>query len=62
MYTLHCFLGVSNLEHAPVDLTCVRKERCIKQKLDKKKSIKNVRFNYCDRRPVAFFAIIKTSQ
>jgi hypothetical protein len=21
MYTLHCFLGVSNLEHAPVDLT-----------------------------------------
>ena len=58
MYTLHHFLGVSNIEHAPVDLTCVRKERCIKQKLDKKKSIKNVRFNYCDRRPVAFFAII----
>ena len=46
MYTLHRFLGVSNLEHAPVDLTCVRKGRYIKQKLDKKKSIKNVRFNY----------------
>ena len=27
MYTLHRFLGVSNLEHAPVDLTCVRKGR-----------------------------------
>jgi hypothetical protein len=37
MYTLHRFLGVSNLEHAPVDLTCVRKGRYIKQKLDKKK-------------------------
>ena len=60
MYTLHRFLGVSNLEHAPVDLTCLRKVE-IKQKLDKKKSIKNARFNYCDCRPVAFFAIIKTS-
>jgi hypothetical protein len=25
MYTLHRFLGVSNLEHAPVDLTCFKK-------------------------------------
>jgi hypothetical protein len=31
MYTLHRFLGVSNLEHALVDLTCVRKEREINQ-------------------------------
>jgi hypothetical protein len=46
---LHRFLGVSNLEHAPVDLTCVRKGRWIKQKLDKKKSIKNARLNYYDR-------------
>jgi len=24
-------------------------------------NIKNAMFNYCDRRPVAFFALIKTS-
>ena len=61
MYTLHHFPGVSNLEHATVDHTCVRKGKSIKQKLDKKKNIKNARFNYCDRRPVAFLAIIKAS-
>ncbi len=39
MYKLHRFPGVSNLEYATVDHTCVRKGISIKQKLDKKKNI-----------------------
>lgn len=54
MYKLHRFPGVSNLEYATVDHTCVRKGISIKQKLDKKKNIKKCEVNYCDLRPITF--------